>query len=185
MRRFGWSGSVTLLAALFVLVMTQPGAGPPDRASLGGAASPDALRLRPWDRILTTGRFVPAMGGAGILDRETGLVWEQAPDTATLPWVSAPFACFGRSAGGRKGWRLPAVEEMLSLVDPSATNPALPANQPFAGVVPDVYWTATTIAGIGNEAYGVSFLDGGLIDQAKTAQSRYWCVRGGAGYDGN
>lgn len=157
-------------------------------ATLGAAraGSPEgARRLRPWDRVLSSpGRFSPALKGAAVLDRETGLVWEKAPDTATLGWLNAPFVCYGRNAGGRKGWRLPAVEELMSLVDPNAAGPALPAGHPFTGVQADVYWTATTIAGIGGEAYGVSLADGTLVEQTKGSQSHYWCVRGGAGYDG-
>jgi len=129
-------------------------------------------------------RFERVMGGAAVLDGETGLVWERVPETVTTNWIDASFNCYRRTVGGRMGWRLPTVEELTSLVDPSEQDPALPAGHPFEDVQPDVYWTATTISGITGSAYGVSFLDGSLFDQVKSSPFRFWCVRGGHGHDG-
>src|SRR5438309_3777890 len=62
-----------------------------------------------------------------VLDRETGLVWERSPPTTTHTWSLARGECTsGRSTGGRKGWRLPSVNELSSLIDPAASDPALP-----------------------------------------------------------
>jgi hypothetical protein len=124
------------------------------------------------------------MDNEAVLDRETGLVWERSPGTSIVGWADASFYCYGRSTGGRKGWRLPAVEELSSLVAPGATGPALPAGHPFAGVQSDVYWSSTTIAGIAGSAYGVFLNDGTLFDQTKGTLSLAWCVRGGRGHDG-
>jgi len=183
------AGKLVLAAALAIAAtgaLVTVGAGSIDIDTRGTASKTEVShRLRSWDRVLpASARFTQALGGAAVLDRETGLVWEQAPDVATLAWVNAPFTCFGRSAGGRKGWRLPTIEEVMSLVDPSASDPALPAGHPFAGIQAGVYWTATSVAGVGGEAYGVSMADGSLVDQSKGFQSHYWCVRGGFGYDG-
>jgi hypothetical protein len=181
--KLGLAAALTLAAAWAAVTVR---AGSSDRPAEAGASRAETSpRIRPWDRLLPASRrFTPALGGAAILDRETGLVWDKAPDTAPVAWVDAPFTCFNRSVGGRRGWRLPTVEEILSLVDPSASSPALPAGHPFVGIQPDLYWTATSIAGFGGEAYGVSMADGSLSDQSKAVLSRYWCVRGGFGYDG-
>ncbi|MBI3450743.1 MAG: DUF1566 domain-containing protein [Acidobacteria bacterium] len=174
-RRAGW---VVLVVALAASVCPGTPAATPGAERI-------AARAQPWDRLLPASRrWKPALDGSAVLDRETGLVWEIAPDTASISWVTAPFVCLGKSVGGRKGWRLPAVEELMSLIDPSAASPSLPAGHPFVGIQPDVYWTATSVAGIGGEAYGVSLADGGLFDQAKSTLSRFWCVRGGFGHDG-
>src|SRR5437867_880208 len=97
--------------------------GPPNR---------QALLIPPaWSQILTADRFQLVMGGAAVLDRETGLVWEQSPDTSLRQWFVAVTHCYQKSVGGRKGWRLPSVEELASLVNASNSSPALPTGHPF------------------------------------------------------
>ena len=57
-----------------------------------------------------------------VLDRETGLVWQQSPRSPGIEaatWPSRIFTCNTTSIGGRKGWRLPSVQELSSLIDPS------------------------------------------------------------------
>ncbi|HZE89151.1 MAG TPA: DUF1566 domain-containing protein [Verrucomicrobiae bacterium] len=174
-RRTGW---LTLAAFVATMASALPAAAP-------GTTERIAARPQPWDRLIPASkRFKPALDGTAVLDRETGLVWELAPDTAPISWVAAPFVCLGKTVGGRKGWRLPAVEELMSLIEPAAAIPSLPPGHPFTGIQPDVYWTATSVAGVAGEAYGVSLADGSLFDQPKSTLSRFWCVRGGFGHDG-
>jgi hypothetical protein len=56
-----------------------------------------------------------------------------------------------RSKGGRGrgGWRLPAFNELASLIDPAATDPMvprLPAEHPFLDIQPAAYCSATLFA---------------------------------------
>src|SRR5882672_6754171 len=90
-----------------------------------------------WDQTLPSStRFIVLanMNSDAVLDRETGLVWEKAPSGAARTWHDARSFCANKSTGGRKGWRLPSLPEMTSLLDPTTSNPALPAGHPF--VVP-------------------------------------------------
>src|SRR5208283_5370500 len=75
-----------------------------------------------------------AFGGSAVLDKETGLVWEQSPSTTVMVWEAAQVHCNQLTTGGRGGWRLPAVPELDSLVDPTQTNPSLPSGNPFSSV---------------------------------------------------
>jgi len=127
----------------------------------------------------------------GVLDLETGLVWDRFPGATPVAWPDAVAACNASDAGGRGGWRLPAVEELRSLVDPSvaAPGPTLPAGHPFVGVpVSDpspVYWSATTVAGRADLAWGVELNGGTVRDGGKQGLGRLvWCVRGGRGHGG-
>jgi hypothetical protein len=90
-----------------------------------------------------------------VLDRETGLVWDRAPDAVARDWFRAARDCLNLSKGGRRGWRLPTAAELASLVDPTVTAaPVLPAGHPFVNVQTDLtspatinyYWSSTTRA---------------------------------------
>ena len=137
-------------------------------------------------------------GGAAVLDKETGRVWEQSPSTDTFCWTAsascpgtglAPDAlshCYQLEVGGRKGWRVPSIEELASLVDTSQgspTTPAIPAGHPF-NVPPTVYWSSTTNASDASRAWAVGFASGNVFNPLKTASREVWCVRGGQGIDG-
>jgi len=83
-------------------------------------------------------RFVilPALNNDGELDNETGLVWEKSPQTASARWSVARRTCVEKNIGGQKGWRLPSLSELQSLVDLSIAppGPTLPPGHPFLAV---------------------------------------------------
>jgi hypothetical protein len=140
-----------------------------------------------WDQTLPAStRFIVLsnMASAAVLDRETGLVWEKVPRTDTLNWVSASAHCLSQETGGRKGWRLPALTELNSLVDRSQVTPALPSGHPFT-VQSSFYWSATTTAANAADAWLVELLFGGAGPLVKTNPNNglAWCVRGGPGGD--
>ena len=147
-----------------------------------------------WDKTLpannpggacpaTSSRFTCVMGNAAVRDNETGLVWEQSPLTTSHDWTSARFQCTSRTTGDRKGWRLPSVHELASLVDPANSNPALPTGHPFSNVQSAIYWSATTDAGDPTFAWDVFFDGGGVGDGNKTLTDHVWCVRGAMNAD--
>ncbi len=82
----------------------------------------------------------------------------------------------------RKGWRLPSINELASLLDPNRSGPALPPNHPFLNVQPAIYWSATTYAptsaGDPPLAWAVELNNGGVGYESKENQHHVWCVRG-------
>ncbi len=145
-----------------------------------------------WDQTVTctTGsidcpRFVVLtnMGRQAVLDKETGLVWKQSPSTSTYDWQDAQIQCNEFSVGGRFGWRLPTVQELASLIDPTQSFPSLPKGHPFSNVQSDIYWSATTWSGGASEAWEVYFDIGSVTLDAKSSAHYVWCVRGGQGVD--
>ena len=124
-------------------------------------------------------------GGAAVLDRETGLVWERTPDGGTRDWVGAQSFCNNRIVGNRLGWRVPTIQELLSLVDPSISSGlALPSGHPFnAHPGPlQVYWSATS-SDNGAVAWVVRFSVLLVATGGKARPGLVWCVRGGQGVD--
>jgi hypothetical protein len=126
------------------------------------------------------------LGGAAVVDLETGLVWERSPDTSDRLWRDTIGHCAQREVGGRKGWHLPLVEQLLSLMDSSNSDSALPTGHPFLNVQPDIYWSATTNAAFPRLAWNVGFSPAHVNDGNKVITFHLaWCVRGGQVFDGN
>jgi len=144
-----------------------------------------------WHQILpsndgtpcNSSRFKCVMNNQAVLDRETGLVWEKSPDTTTMTWTAACTHCYGREVANRKGWRLPTIEELSSLVDNDNSNPALPTGHPFSNVQSSSYWSSTTYVGNTSDAWGVGFATGVVGYVGKGINFYVWCVRGGHGHD--
>lgn len=137
-----------------------------------------------WDKALPAQtRFTAVLGGTAYRDNNTGLVWEAAPTSLTFSWDSARFQCINHTTGGVKGWRLPMVHELASLIDPTRSNPALPAGHPFANVVVSYngYWTESTDTMGPNVAWALNFIDGFIGLGDKSYSSHIWCVRGASG----
>ncbi|HSL06219.1 MAG TPA: DUF1566 domain-containing protein [Nitrospiraceae bacterium] len=138
----------------------------------GGQEGNHTLR---WDTHNPSAtRFTTVFSGA-VLDKNTGLVWEQAPDAInTIPWDPATFFCVNKNVGGTVGWRLPSVAELKSVQDglPGAVAPFVPAI--FTGVQSDEYWSATTYAGDPTTAWAVSFSTGDVPATNKALSHRYW-----------
>lgn len=145
-----------------------------------------AMPLSSWDEQIPNAanrfKILSAFANQAVLDRETGLVWQRTPEISTS-WFMARNICAATTTGNRRGWRLPSVHELNSLIDPLAlANPtglALPSGHPFINVLPTFHWTATMSAEVPNAAWVVDLAFGsvgfttGLNDGLPV-----WCVRG-------
>ncbi len=125
-------------------------------------------------------------------DNLTGLMWQRSlnPLGSFRAWGAAVTYCnqlvivegspFGITY---EDWRLPNIQEFLSLIDYGAESqdePMLPPGHPFAGVSTQFkYWSSTTVAGLDGAAWMMWFGFGDLIYSGKTAGLLAWCVRGG------
>jgi Protein of unknown function (DUF1566) len=143
----------------------------------------DTKTLR-WDQTLQASqRFVvlAAFNSDAVLDKETGLVWEKSPQSNAVSSSNARLACANKVIGGRKGWRLPALPELTSLVDPSVASPGptLPPGHPFQAVQAANYWSASAHADNATLVWGVGFNNGAALGVSKSFDQRVWCVRGG------
>jgi hypothetical protein len=89
----------------------------------------------------------PRFAGQGgeVLDHLTGLVWRERADLGDGPvaWDAAIALVRELSQADGKAWRLPNINELESLVDASAADPALPGGHPFRQVG-QAYWSSTS-----------------------------------------
>ncbi len=133
--------------------------------------------------------YHPAFSGEGagdaVLDTETRLVWERAPVAEKKAWDAAIVYAYTKVTAGRKGWRLPTIEELLSLVDPRRTNPTLPSGHPFVDVKVDYfYWSSNLgMSNLPTCAWGYDFGNGNTGNVLKSQGCYVWLVRGGYGHD--
>ena len=171
-------------------------------AAITGAAGQNNHSLR-WDtNNPSASRFTTAFTGA-VLDKNTGLVWEQAPSETFRFWekVSPPDPegatnhCINSVVGGTRGWRLPSVAELESVKDPTLAAPFVPASAftigtgasgSTPGVYANNYWSASTYSAVltlGIEAWFVGFGTHNTSHFGKNSNLLAWCVRGGMNAD--
>ena len=196
--RAGWALAGALGLMLMLVAARAIQAGPLDPPG-SVASTMKTLDQIPgsWDRVLVANDGAPGpdppagcnssrfqCGTIGVLDRETGLVWNDEPNCCVgNSWAGAKASCIGTQVSGRMGWRLPTVEELASLVQLFVGSPALPAGNPFPVLTDDAYWTATSESS--TLAWTINFGTTGIPATDTKANTNYiWCVRGGQAYNG-
>jgi hypothetical protein len=130
-------------------------------------------------------------GDGTVTDNETGLMWQKCSlglsgatcsvgAATTHTWDQALTNANSNSDYGHADWRLPNAKELASLTDKICSSPALNATLYPATVNAD-YWTSTpvTLAGSGNSAFIVSFVNGALTASTKNTPNYVRLVRAG------
>ncbi len=185
----------TVAKAVFLMVVGSAAASAGDLEP----SAPPAPTMKTLDQIPPTwGQVLPAaqrfqlvLGGVAVLDKETGLVWERSPSTDDFymrnvdPATYAVLHCNDLTLGNRKGWRLPLIQELASLVDPSIPSPGpmLPSGHPFLNIQ-EFYWSANTDGDQGEGFFWTQlFTTGAASPHPALAGSYAWCVRGLQGTD--
>ena len=142
-------------------------------------------------------RFTDNQDGT-VTDHLTGLIWLKNAAMFTPTTFPLALAEVNQLASGANGltdgskagdWRLPNLNELESLVDVSASNPALPAGHPFTNVSSGIYWSSTGYTGItwGNvTAWAIRLSDGRYINDSianveATSTNGVWAVKGAGG----
>ncbi len=133
------------------------------------------LRLgRPWPNP----RFVT--GEDVVLDRLSGLCWSAKVSLTAqrVDWEEALAAVRQlREAQPERGWRLPNINELETLVDCSQALPALPGDAPFREVQAG-YWSSTTSMFEPDWAWAL-YLDKGALGVGQKSGRHFhvWAVR--------
>jgi hypothetical protein len=183
--------TIGIIVLSIVSVTTSPAQVVMQPLPIGVPSAPGPYYAPPsWDQKLpSASRFIilSDWGNAAVLDKETGLVWERAPSRSKFDWKNAQYYCNNLSVANRKGWRVPTVQELASLVDMSVPppGPTLPPGHPFYVLLSDPYfwWSENTSFELDANAWGVRFDDGRVGGNPKNYSSFVWCVRGGHGVD--
>lgn len=144
----------------------------------------------PWP----TSRFADN-GNGTITDTLTGLIWlKNANCFGTVDWATALIDAKGLTSVGNEcglfdgstagQWRLPNVNELMTLVNLEESDMATwlntPAQPGFSNVQSDYYWSSSTYAILPSYAWIVNMYGGYDSPDGKAGTFYYvWPVRGG------
>ncbi|MGA9670582.1 MAG: DUF1566 domain-containing protein [Terracidiphilus sp.] len=142
-------------------------------------------------------RFTDNQDGT-VTDHLTGLIWlKNAGCLNPAVWAGAiteanqlASGTCGLSDQSKAGqWRMPNIHELESVVDVSASNPAITPANPFTNVSNAIYWSSTSyfggVTGSPN-AWAIRMSDGRYINDGNanlksTAINAVWAVKGTGG----
>jgi hypothetical protein len=82
---------------------------------------------------------------ADVRDIATGLRWQRAVSPKTFQFDGARSYCAHLTLAGKKGWRVPTMGELLTLIDERAAAPMIDG-EAFPGTPGEPFWTSSTFA---------------------------------------
>lgn len=138
------------------------------------AAPAPSISFELQDRFALTGDMDHADYGGMVVDQSTGLTWSRGNvPGGRMNWAKAKEACTALRLGGFTDWRLPTIQELLTLIDYERHEPAI--NTDFFQCESSWYWTSTPAhSSPGGYAWIVHF-SGGYSSWA--SQDGDGCVR--------
>jgi hypothetical protein len=159
---------------------------------IGEATNPEGF-IEPGDR------FEINEADGVVLDRSTGLMWQQCEvglnynadnkscvgSTQKLTWQQALLEANDNSHASYTDWHVPNIKELASIIDHSCASPALPqlelgiflfSNELISGEEGD-YWSSTTVTLEPQYAWTFQVADGKNRYLKKTQTGRLRLVR--------
>ena len=137
-----------------------------------------ALALATWTlgraaaapRCYPNQRFVVLSGGL-VSDNLTKLAWQQQASPTTMTWAAAQTYC-------PSGFRLPAVKELVSIVDLTVAWPGPTIDQTaFPSTPAEAFWTSSPYTAVSGNAWHVNFGVGQSLYDGVGSYDRVRCVR--------
>ena len=116
-----------------------------------------------------------------VADKTTLLMWQDNSIGAEMTWRDAINHCEASGVGGYDDWRLPNINELLSIVEYTQIAPSI--DSVFQNTAVSHYYWSSTSSGLNNDwskAWNVSFNTGISTILNNKKNDRYVrCVRGG------
>lgn len=147
-----------------------------DGGTLSGVAVPEERFVDNGDGTVTDS-FSGLMWMRDVSCQGSGS-WEQAMAAALSFNRNRKVATCEAYTAIHTDWRLPNRRELLSVIDFSQNEPALPADHPFANLDAEAgFWTSTTYARNTNMAWYLDIATGDVEEDAKSNRRYIWFVR--------
>lgn len=107
-----------------------------------------------------------------VSDTITGLTWQRFPALTQYTWADAQTACSTLALGGGT-WRVPALKELLSIVDYQGSGTMIDPTA-FPNTPQAAFWSVTPISG---HYWLVEFAHGMTFNAQGTGVAHVRCVR--------
>jgi hypothetical protein len=104
-------------------------------------------------------RYISDTTAGTITDTRTDLVWELSHSPRYNSNSEAKMYCAGHPP---TGWRLPARNELLTLIDPTRLMPSI--DPIFSATPSDNFWSSTPVEGSPGDEWYVSFVAGRALE---------------------
>jgi hypothetical protein len=115
-----------------------------------------------------------------VLDVATGLRWQRGVAPKPLPFEGARAYCghlkLGGKTGAKKGWRVPTLGELLTLIDERAASPMID-RAAFPDTPGEPFWSSSTFANGTELAWYVRFDHGNGLYGRLIEPFRVRCVQ--------
>ncbi len=112
-----------------------------------------------------------------VKDIYRGYIWQKSEDGVVRTWDAAKSYCDALALDGYSDWRIPTIQEIQTIIDYSAYNPAL-STEVLQGR-PYYYWSGSTFTVNTDGAWFVYFNNGYTNADWKSGPRYVRCVRGG------
>jgi len=107
-----------------------------------------------------------------VTDSKTGLVW-QKEKKGNLNWEEALEYCETSTYAGYDDWRLPSIDELITLFNPFSYNPA----SSFPLYITEHFWSSTTCEHYRRHGWLIKFIEGDVSPDDKSYKRYAICVR--------
>ena len=109
-------------------------------------------------------------------DKKTKLMWQDDVSVTTTKkdWYSAIAHCQNLTYAGHSDWRLPTIDELLSITDDTKHNPAIKSN--LKNIASSCYWSSSPCVQ-SERVWTVFFGDGADSVAEKSYLRLLRCVR--------
>ena len=129
---------------------------------------------------LLAGRYIRHSSAMTVLDTKTYLIWQDNTDVKTQErtYIDTLTYCHDLNISGYADWRVPNVNELLTISDYSRENPSI--NSKFSNVNTEddvVYWSSTPIKGYDDYVWAIDFKDADDSLELNTHTNCVRCVR--------
>ncbi|MEA3315965.1 MAG: DUF1566 domain-containing protein [Campylobacterota bacterium] len=125
--------------------------------------------------VLSVGIITSLNASDIINDTDTGLMWQDSSSIVEKNWSDTKRYCKNLSLGGYDDWRLPNIDELVSITDKNRDKPAI--KDIFKNTKNAWYWSSSQYKNKPSQAWVVSSYNGRVYWLNKSDVYSVRCVR--------